>query len=385
MRNGSVIRICHIIVGLGVGGAELALKRLIEAHKDNPNYLHSVISLTTTGDVGQQLQMLGVEVHALGMQSAINIPFKLWKLIRLLRMEQPHIVQTWMYHADLLGGFAARLAGIRSVVWGIRTTHVDAKGSRATSLVRHVCARLSHYLPHTIVCVAQAALKSHVTIGYDSSRMVVIPNGFDLCRLVATTEQSQSLRAHCFLGSNTVVVGFIGRFHPDKGQLNYVQAAGLLAKKHDSVSFLMVGRDVDVSNVQLNKWIDDTGFANRFVLLGERADVPICLAAMDVFCLSSQTEAFPNVVAEAMAMGLPCVVTDVGDAAMLVADTGVVVPKENPEALAIGIGQLLTMPYVERQLLGQKAKTRIQTEFSMARCAEWFEAVYQNVIAGNQI
>jgi glycosyltransferase involved in cell wall biosynthesis len=379
------LKITHIIVGLDVGGAELALKRLIEVHKDNPNYLHSVISLTTTGDVGQQLQTLGVEVHALGMQSALDIPFTLWKLIRLLRTEQPHIVQTWMYHADLLGGLAARLAGIRNIVWGIRTTNVDAKGSPVTSFVRQVCARLSHYFPHTIVCAAQAAWKSHVAVGYDASRMVVIPNGFDLLRLHASAEQRQALRNHCHFKNGALVIGFLGRFHPDKGQHNFVQAAGLLAKKNEDARFFMVGRDLDASNLKLNQWINDTGFADRFVLLGERTDVPICLAAMDVFCLSSQTEAFPNVVAEAMAMSLPCVVTDVGDAAMLVADTGVVVPKENPVALAIGMGQLLAMPYEVRQLLGQKAKTRIQTEFSMPRCTERFESVYQNVIAGIQI
>lgn len=379
------MKIVHIIVGLGVGGAELALKRLLEAHKDNHNYLHSVISLTTTGDVGQQLQMLGFEIRALGMQSALNIPVTLWKLIRLLRTEEPHIVQTWMYHADLLGGFAARLAGIRNVVWGIRSTNIDAKGSRATTIVRQVCAALSHYLPHTIVCVAHAAWQSHVAVGYDANRMVVIPNGFDFLRLHATAEQRQALRNHCHFENNDLVVGFLGRFHPDKGQHNFVQAAGFLAKKYEDVRFLMVGRDLDASNLQLNQWISDTGFADRFVVLGERSDVPICLAAMDVFCLSSQTEAFPNVVAEAMAMGLPCVVTDVGDAAMLVADTGVVVPKENPEALAIGVGQLLAMPYVARHLLGQKARSRIQTEFSMARCTDRFEAVYQKVIEGNQI
>ncbi len=378
------MKIVHIIVGLDIGGAELALKRLIEALIDSPNYHHRVISLTTVGDVGAQMQALGVEVHAIGMRSARDIPFILWELTRLLRAIKPDVVQTWMYHADLLGGLAARLAGISNVVWGIRTTHVDVKRSRATSFVRHVCARLSHYLPHTIVCVAQTALKSHVAIGYDASRMVVIPNGFDLSRLIATTEQRQSLRAHCSFDINVVVVGFLGRFHPDKGQRNFVQAAGLLAKENENVHFLMAGRDLDANNLQLNRWISDTGFAERFVLLGERADVPVCLAAMDVFCLSSQTEAFPNVVGEAMSMGLPCVVTDVGDAAMLVANTGVVVPKEKPVALAIGMGQLLAMPYEARQLLGQKANARIQTEFSMHRCTERFEAVYQNVIAGNQ-
>jgi glycosyltransferase involved in cell wall biosynthesis len=142
----------------------------------------------------------------------------------------------------------------------------------------------------------------------------------------------------------------------------------------------MVGRELDASNGQLQNWINETGHPNRFVLLGERSDVPACLAAMDIFCLSSRTEGFPNVVGEAMAMGLPCVVTDVGDAAMLVADTGVVVPKENSTALAAGLSQLLAMSSVERGQLGQRAKERIHREFSMDKARERFESLYVQLI-----
>lgn len=141
----------------------------------------------------------------------------------------------------------------------------------------------------------------------------------------------------------------------------------------------MVGRGLDANNAQLAQWISATGCADRFVLLGERGDVPVCLAAMDLFCLSSRTEGFPNVVAEAMAMGLPCVVTNVGDAAMLVADTGVVVPKEDSAALALGLGQLLAMTPDARQQLGQKARARIHAEFTMELARERFESIYQRI------
>ncbi len=379
IQSGCEINVIHIIIGLNVGGAELMLKRLIVSHQAVSDHQHTIISLTSIGTVGLQLQALGVEVHTLGMRSVLDIPRVMWQLIRLIRIDRPDVVQTWMYHADLLGGLAARLAGNRNVIWGIRTTEVNASVSCATSLIRILCARLSHFVPHSIVCAADASRRVHIAVGYDASRMVVVPNGFDLDRLVATPEQGDELRLQCDLGAGVVVIGFLGRFHPDKGQQNFVRAAGLLARQYVNARFLMVGRDLDANNAQLAQWISATGCADRFVLLGERADVPACLVAMDLFCLSSRTEGFPNVVAEAMAMGLPCVVTDVGDAAMLVADTGVVVPKEDSAALAAGLRQLLAMSPDARQQLGQKARARIHAEFSMDRARERFESIYKLV------
>jgi glycosyltransferase involved in cell wall biosynthesis len=378
------MRVLHIIVDLDVGGAELMLKRLIEAcHSKNTEAV--VVSLTSLGSIGVALRQQGISVHALEMSSPLSVPTTIWRLFWIIRRYKPSIVQTWMYHADLLGGLAARLAGTRNIIWGVRTTDIDTSNSRVTSIIRKMCAILSHILPHTIICVAQASRQSHIAIGYDAERMVVIPNGFDLTRLVATFSQRQALRSELNFGTDSIVVGFLGRFHPDKGQHNFVQAAGLVARRKSNLKFLMVGRDLDSNNLQLALWIGATGLAERFVLLGERADVPVCLAAMDVFCLSSRTEAFPSAVGEAMAMGLPCVVTNVGDAAMLLADTGIVVPGDDPSALARGIERLAEMLPEARGRLGQRAKARIQGEFSMERCAERFESVYRNVVARGKV
>jgi glycosyltransferase involved in cell wall biosynthesis len=133
------------------------------------------------------------------------------------------------------------------------------------------------------------------------------------------------------------------------------------------------------------RWIDETGYADRFVLLGERRDVPVCLAAMDIFCLSSRTEAFPNVVGEAMAMGLPCVATDVGDVAVLMADTGVVVPKADPDALAQGVARLVALGPDYREQMGKRAKQRIRETFTMACVRQRFERIYENVLARGEI
>ncbi len=355
------------------------LKRLVEFALSDSSQQHVIVSLSGYGTLGQQLEVSGIKVFTLDMTSAFQLPGILWRLTKLIRVQRPDIVQTWMYHADFLGGVAARLAGVKRVIWGIRTTDVDSRNSRTTVLLRGICAVLSKFVPRLIVCAANASRRSHILAGYDAERMVVVPNGFDLSRFNVACSQRDTIRESCGFDLAKVVIGYVGRFHQDKDQENFVCAAGLLAARHNNVCFLMVGRDLDGANVELREWILKTGYADRFILLGERADVPACLSSMDIFCLSSRTEGFPNVVGEAMATGLPCVVTDVGDAAFLVADTGIVVPKEDANALAIGMERLLALDLAERTHLGQLAKTRIFSEFSMQRSLERFTALYQKL------
>jgi glycosyltransferase involved in cell wall biosynthesis len=356
------------------------LKRLVESYRDSDCFSHEIISLTDVGTVGAELRAAGIKIHSIGMVSFWSAPAAIFKLVQLIRRIKPTIIQNWMYHADLLGGLAARLAGNRNVIWGIRTTNAKAGGTPATAVIMRICARLSRWIPQKIVCAAEASRRAHEEAGYDKSRMIVISNGFDLSRLVATGDQRAELRGICNLQPDDLVVGMLGRFNPAKDQRNFVHAAGCVARTHSTVRFLMVGRGLDHTNAELTEWISETGFANRFILLGERSDVAVCLSAMDVFCLSSRTEGFPNVVGEAMAMKLPCVVTDVGDAAYLVGDTGVVVPRENSAALAEGIERLLKMPVVDRISLGQKARDRIYAEFTMERVRERFDALYRSFL-----
>ena len=374
------MKITHIIVGLNLGGAELMLKRLIATHRQNPDYDHRVISLTELGKVGEDLLAMGVPVCALGMRNGLDVFRTFARLRSQLAANKPDIVQTWMYHADLLGGLAARSLGVRYIVWGIRTTEIRAGGARVTRLIRKVCAFLSPHIPSKIICAADAARQLHEAVGYSASKMLVIPNGFDLERLAATREQVASVRQQAGLTAEQRVIGSVGRFNAVKDQRNFVLAAGILARQHSDLRFLMVGRDLDPNNAQLMQWITDTGKPECFLLLGERSDVPACLAAMDILCLHSRTEGFPNVVGEAMAMARPCVVTDVGDAAHLVAQTGVVVPKEDALALAAGLERLLSLPKADLHDLGQRARQRIHMNFTMDHARQQFEQVYQQLL-----
>ncbi|MDH5766678.1 MAG: glycosyltransferase [Gammaproteobacteria bacterium] len=370
-------RVLHVISGLKVGGAEMALHRLITSSCDS-DFEHIVIALTSNGAMKQRFEEANIKLYMLNFKSSLFLQF--FRLFMLIRKIKPDIVSTWMYHADFFGGLAARLAGVRKIIWGIRRSDVSVGGIRASAIICRLCAWLSGWLPEVIICVAEAARRSHVSAGYEQKRMVVVHNGFDIESLSATEEQRLVLRNECGFDSDVVVVGSLGRFNEAKDQNNFVRAAGLVAQSFSNIMFLMVGRDLQPDNAELIAWIKQTGYERKFVLLGERSDVPVCLSAMDVFCLHSRTEGFPNVLGEAMSLGLPCVATDVGDAALLLGGSGLVVQKEDPHALAQGIEELLMLTIEERVSLGQKARQRIENEFTLPRVRERFERIYKEVL-----
>ena len=369
--------VLHVITGLDTGGAETALFRLIDGSARR-NYHHSVVTLLPGGTMLPAFRQAGIAVTEIDLRRAPLAGFL--RLVRIMRTARPDIVQTWMYHADLVGGLAARVAGNRNVIWGIRTTGI-AHAPRATAVVRRLCAWLSGRVPHTIVCVADASRRAHVDKGYDGQRMVVVHNGFNRSPAVGAL-QRLTLRAQWGFDDGHVVVGNLGRFDPDKDLENFIRAAGLLAPYHPHLRFVLIGHRNEAERAQLDAWVVRTRHPGRFALMRERADALVCLAAMDVFCLSSRNEGFPVVVGEAMAAALPCVVTDVGDTALLVGDAGVVVPREDPAALAAGLEQMLRMGADGRRLLGLRASARVHERFTVRHTLERLEHVYSRVMEG---
>ena len=307
------MKILLVIVGLDAGGAEHVLRRLIESHRGSFEFQHSVVSLTDLGELGSALVAGGIDVQVMGMRGVTSVPSIMLKLTRLIRQRQPDLVQTWMYHADLLGGVAARAAGNRKVIWGIRSTDMIKGTAYSTYVIRRICALLSSIVPAIIICAAEASRATHAAIGYQPSKMVVIPNGFELPNTSTLGEQRRQFRTEHGWSEDEFVVGCVGRFNYYKDHANFVKAAGLLTKQYPSARFLMVGKGLDSSNAELRKLIASTGFPDKFTLLGFRDDVFRCVNALDAFCLSSRSEGFPNVLGEAMSIGIPCVATDVGD------------------------------------------------------------------------
>lgn len=368
------VRILHVIINLTSGGAELMLQRLTAAHRGDPRFEHQVISLMGLETVGPLLQEQGVEVTALGLKNWLHLPRVLLRLVATMRERKPDVVHCWMYHSDLLGGLAARLAGVKSVIWGVRIAGIGSHMgiARSTAWIQRACAALSNKVPDAIIYVASSARDVHERLGYDPSRGVVIPNGYR----IRPTADRQRLRKEIGVSPGALIIGSAGRFSAQKDPKTFVEAAGLLAAIIPDARFVMVGRGYTAENGQLWEWISRTAAAGRFHLLGERRDLQSLLAGMDIFCLHSLGEGFPNVVAEAMNAGIPCVVTDVGDSARLVDGTGLSVPPGNPHALAEALEVMAGLEEKERRRMGEAARARIRDNYSIEAVAARYAELY---------
>lgn len=375
------LRVLHIITGLGQGGAESVLFRL--ATYPEANVEHVVVSLTDEGIYGERLRAAGVAVHVLGMKRGRVSLGGFLALRALIAAERPDAVQTWMYHADLIGGLAARLAGVRAIAWGIRNSgeHLE-RSSRSARIVLRACALLSGRIPKAIVCAAQKSAERHADKGYDRARMVVIANGYDLSRYAPNAEARSRVRAQWGVPQDVPAIGCVARWDPLKDHANLLRAIAALVRdgRDAGLRCVLIGRGMDTDNAELGALVDKLGLRDRLVLAGPSDDVPAAMNGLDLHVLSSCAEGFPNVVAEAMACGVYCVVTDVGDAAYIVGDAGVVVPPEQPEALARGIETALREVAARgRERAGEAGRARVLENFDIARMVQSYIAVWRRI------
>lgn len=353
-------------------------------HLDRDRFQPTVISLMGLGEVGPRIAALGIPVHSMNMSLRVPNPLKVVMLAWLLRHLKPDLVQTWMYHADLLGGLAARMAGCRKIIWCLRQSNLSkAVNKRSTLWVIRACALVSHWLPGQILSCSKRAKAVHASHGYKHEKIHVIPNGFELDRFQPDASARRSVRAELGLAADEMLVGLIARYDLQKNHLGFVQAAALLHAEMPHVHFALAGAGVDIQNITLQSAIAECGLTGHMHLLGRRDDVPRLMASLDVLASSSHGEAFPNVLGEAMACNVTCVVTNVGDSAEVVGETGRVVPEADMSGLARELMDVLQLPLGERMALGKQARARVAAEYEIGHVVMLYQAFYERVLAEN--
>lgn len=352
------------------------LFKLIE-RLDRVRFSPIVISLTTPGDFGPRLERIGVPVHAIGLRANVTNPLRFLRLVRTLSLLKPGLVHTWMYHADLLGGLASRLAKVRPVVWGIRHSDLSREhNKRSTLAVVRLCARLSFALPDRILSCSERARQIHVAAHYAADKFAVIPNGFELDRFGPSAEARAAVRQELGLRPDTTLVGHVGRFHPQKNHAGLIEAMGIVHRGRPDAHFLLAGTGVEPANHSFWRLVVDAGLGECCHALGRRDDVPRLMAALDVLVSSSHGEAFPNVLGEAMACEVSCVVTDVGDCREVVGDTGRVVAAGDMQELARQIVDVLLLPPAQRAALGRRARERVACHYEIGEVVRRYERFY---------
>jgi glycosyltransferase involved in cell wall biosynthesis len=373
------LRIVHVINNLATGGAESMLARLAIALGNE--FEQSVICILDRGPLATRLEEAGVPVSALGVSPRAPNPLAVLSLAKRIRTARPDIVQTWLYQSDLLGGIAARIAGTRGVVWNLRGADLSPIESHPlTRLIVKSCSRLSHFLPTRIVCCAESVMTEHERLGYDRSRMIVIRNGVDVSRFRPDPDARIDVRLELQLGPDTPLVGLIARMHPQKDHDTFFSAAAELRRTRRDVNFVLAGKGMTRDDPQVSAMLRRHSLGAGMHLLGQRDDIPRLTAALDVATSSSAWgEGFQNAIAEAMACGVPCAATDAGDARLIIDDTGVVVARRDPPALATAWAQLLSLRADEMASLADRARRRIEGNFDLSQCSHSYARLYREV------
>lgn len=376
------LKVLHLISGLGQGGAETVLYRLVShAQQDR----HLVLSMQDEGVMGPKLREAGIELHCLNMPTGKMSPGDFLRLRKTLKQLAPDVVQCWMYHADILGGLAARLAGIKTVLWGVRNSGDNlASSSRSSYLLARYFAWTSYLIPRLIVVCAELAAKRHRAWGYQAAKIRVIPNGYDLSRWqVPTIERRQQLREQLGLGAEEEVIGFVARWNPLKNHANLIDAMRRLQQQRPGLKLMLIGDGLDTNNAELMALLAEARLivGEQVLLLGRRDDVPDLMPLLDLHVLASLAEGFPNVVAEAMACEVPNVVTDVGDAAFIVGSYGWVVPPRDAAALAKAINEALDFLKTEEATqFKHQCRQRVLDNFSLQKMVQAYEAVWREAL-----
>ena len=380
------MKVMHIITALNYGGAEAMLGKLIAQHDAHPGLPRStVVSLMPLGRVGQQMRASGVQVDSLHLERTRQLPRALAQLMSIVRRQSPDLIQGWMYHGNIAASAAAKCVSRRvPLLWNIRHSLSDLSvEKRSSRRVIQFGAFLSNG-PFATIYNSATAVRQHSARGYDPQNAIVIPNGFDHQHFRPDAPDRSSrrlLRENFGIDANATLVAVVARHHPMKDHATAIEAVGRARALGHDVHLLLAGSGTDTLPEKLldicAQWLPP----DRLTMLGDRRDVADWLPGCDIVALSSAWgEGFPNILGEAMASGVPCIATDVGDSRTIIDNGGICVPCADPVAMAEAIASLGAMGAGGRQLIGSRGRSRIQTEFSLPVIARRYADLYETAV-----
>jgi glycosyltransferase involved in cell wall biosynthesis len=380
------LRLLFVTTSLGTGGAERMLVKLVAAlRRRGCSFL--IVSLRDAGTQTQPLRELGATVEELRMDLPWRLPAVATRFRRRIVSFAPDVIQGWMYHGNLAATLGVRLARSSApLLWGVRQTFQGMGNERPlTRFVIRANARFS-MKPRCILFNSGASLQQHSAIGFRTEHAQVIPNGFELDRFRPDDRVREATRTRLGISADKLVVGHVARDHPMKDHETLLRAAKQVVASFPQAMFVLVGRGIDPSNPRLARLIAQLDLARSVRALGEVADLEALYPAFDLSVLSSAWgEAFPNVLGEAMACAVPCVATDVGEAAEIIGDRRRIVAPAQPEALARAITLVLQMDTTLRREIGVKDRERVATRFSLDAIAEQYWRLYADACAVRQM
>lgn len=358
-----MIRLCFLIRQLDQGGTQRQLVELVKG-LDKSKYEVELISFYPGGPFSAELTRLGrvacVSLEKRGRWDLVRFGYRLVREIRHLR---PHLLHGYLSSANLLCVALKPFLAETRIVWGVRSSTLACDHEDWLARLMFWLQRPVARFADLIIANSYSGREYCIACGLPPDKIIVIPNGVDTETFYPDADGRKRVRGDWSINEEEKLIGLVGRLDPLKDHPTFLRAAGLLARSRDDVRFVCVGNGPAGYRDELRKLGQRLGVNDRIIWEGSREDMPSVYSALDIATSCSYSESFPNVIGEAMACGAPCVVTDVGDSATIVGDTGVVVRPRDPEALAEGWRSMLGRLATEGSGLGEKARLRVVLEF----------------------
>ena len=354
---------------LNIGGAE---RQLVTLANELAARGHEIVigSYYPGGALAQMLDPKRVRVISYEKKSRWDLFTLFFKTLKIVRDEQPTILHGWMHTQNVVATAARIINPKLTMVWAVRASNLETHLDWAEKVTIWLQARLSRFATR-ITVNSMAGLEYAVEGGLPREKMIFVPNGIDTNAFYPNEEERRRVRAEWNMGDDVKIVGNISRFDPIKNHKMFLKAAATVASERPDVRFVCVGHGKESYLQELKQLSRTLGLENKVHWIQAHSDVRAIYNAIDVFCSSSLTEGFPNVIGEAMACGRHCVVTNVGDSALVVGDTGIVVPPDNAKALSAGLLDRLKAP----ETLNLRARQRILENFTVAHLGDKSECV----------
>ncbi len=384
MEDRRLIKVLHVTAGLSLGGAERILSQLAN-HQNSNGQIPIVLNLLEPDHYSLVLQAHGIKVlsvYRTRPKSKYLGIFKQLRFIwRLAKRERPAVIHTWLYPADILGGIVGRLMSV-PVIWGIFTGETDRSLYRfGTHLAQRCCAALSGFVPAAIVSVSARGRRTHLSLGYDSSKICYIPLGFALENIKdGGGVQSESNDDHVYR------IGMLGRLSKEKNPGLLIQAINQLAVKGYKVVLVLAGANWDdPSNRNLREGLERQDLAGVVSFVGKVKSISQFFSETDLFCLISNSEGFPTVVGEAMLHRKPCLVSDTGDAKILLGSMNQIVEDDSVGPLIEALERMLCLAKKDREEIGTQNRLRVERHFHLEKMLSRYDRVYQCVLNQQQV
>ncbi|MBD0372239.1 MAG: glycosyltransferase [Pyrinomonadaceae bacterium] len=374
-----MIKLAFIIRSLDGGGAERQLVSLVKA-LDKTRFDVTVFTFYAGGMLEKELEGCDVRLINLGKRGRWHLLGFLYRFARHLRRLRPDVIHGYLDISNLLALSSRLFLSGPKIIWGARSSDRDLWHY---DWLRRLSSRLERIFSRFADCIivnSRVGREHLLKRGFPAEKLSVIHNGIDTEAFRPDPSARVKIRREWGIREDAILIGIVGRLDPVKDHQTFLRAASILHKQRPEVYFVCVGSGAASYRQRLEHLIEQQSLSGKIYWAGVRSDMHAVYNALDLHVSSSQSEGFSNAIGEAMACAVPCVVTDAGDSALIVGDTGFVSAPLDAGALA---STLISCLESDRNALGVKARLRIKENWSVERLAERTEKLIAGLLEKN--